>query len=62
MNDIFIWIVAGIIILAIVSLVIILPFSIIPGRPQRPDEPAESSANAAQNEAELLYRHQPPIG
>ncbi|MDQ3549061.1 MAG: hypothetical protein M3439_09605 [Chloroflexota bacterium] len=55
MNDIAIWIVAGVIILASVCLFAVVPFSIVPRRPMRPDESPESAVNAAQNEAELRY-------
>jgi hypothetical protein len=62
LSDILIWVVAGMVAAVTTGLVLALPFSLIPRRPNRPEERVDCAVREAQNEAELLYRRQPPVG
>ena len=60
--DIVIWVIAGVVVLVIAILAVVLPFPFVPRRRTRPGEGASRAVNDALNEAEVIYRRQPPIG
>jgi hypothetical protein len=62
MDEAVVWIVAGLVVVAMISLIVVLPISIIPHKPARPEEHANNAVDAAQDEAEALCRRRPPAG